>query len=61
MLDELKALLEKAIADIPHVGRFCKFRTEKGYCSKDGSYCCNQAHTPCDHWEWRGNDEKIGC
>ena len=51
---ELTALLARAIEDIPHVGKLCKHKNEKGYCTQDGRYCCYQMHTPCKYWEWRG-------
>lgn len=55
-VERLSAALARAIEDIPHVGKYCKNKNEKGYCAKDGHYCCNQIHTPCAQWEWRGGD-----
>lgn len=54
--DRLRNKLEEAINDIPHVGRLCKYKTDEGYCTLDERYCCYQMRTPCERWEWRGNN-----
>lgn len=46
--------LAAAIADIPHVGRFCSHLDKYGCCSLNNRYCHRQAHTVCPDWEWRG-------
>lgn len=54
---ELEKMLEKAIADIPHVGRFCAFLDERHYCKLTGQICCRQVNTVCPDWKWRGMGE----
>lgn len=52
-------LLEAAIADIPHVGRFCGHGFDKGhpptrYCKLTGEICCRHINEICPNWKWRG-------
>lgn len=53
-VETLAATLARAIEDIPHVGRFCKNKDERGKCVKTGAQCTRQIHTVCPVWEWRG-------
>lgn len=53
-LEEMKQVLEEAIADIPHVGRYCAFIDERRYCKLTGQICCRQVNTACPDWKWRG-------
>ena len=57
IIQEQRRLLEAAIADIPHVGKFCKSLDGRGYCAHTGQVCCRQVHTVCPEWEWRGTPE----
>lgn len=43
--------LEAAIADIPHVGRYCSHIDKYGCCSLNNRYCHRQAHTVCPRME----------
>lgn len=54
IIQEQRRLLEAAIADIPHVGKFCKHIDGRGYCKHTNQVCCKQVHTVCNEWEWRG-------
>lgn len=54
-MQELRAKLEAAIADIPHVGNFCgHLYGGRGYCDLDGQICCRRVHTVCPSWIWKG-------
>lgn len=54
-IQELRAKLEAAIADIPHVGNFCGKLDGRGYCIRTGQICCRRVHTPCPEWIWKGD------
>ncbi len=52
-------LLEAAIADIPHVGKFCGHAYPHGapgtiYCKITRQQCMRRTHERCPHWIWRG-------
>ena len=52
-------LLEAAIADIPHVGRFCGHGENRGqpptvYCKLTKQICSKQINQICPDWKWHG-------
>lgn len=54
-----EGLLAMALADIPHVGKFCGHAYPGGkggtlYCKLDNQICCHQVHDICLDWNWRG-------
>lgn len=56
-IQELRRKLKAAIADIPHVGRFCAYREDgRGDCKLDGELCCKQVNTACERWKWKGSN-----